>query len=101
VPSAKLIFSTVALMLGVSGAAYASPGIPHPAGLLELSQGFEPVRWRYRHYYYRRRGDDDERQYEALRQGDAMVQSTDPAIQILRSSSRRGGRWVDPPPPPR
>jgi hypothetical protein len=97
VPSAKLILGTMAVVVGVSCVTHASPLIPKPAGVFELSHRFEPARWRYRHY--RRGGEDDERLYEILRQRNAAVQSTDPAIQMLRSSSRRGGRWVDPPPP--
>jgi hypothetical protein len=97
VPSAKLIVIAVAIIVVVSWGTHASPLIPEPAGLFGLSQRSEPVRWRYR--YYRRGGDDDERQYESFWRRDASVQSSDPAIEMLRSSSRRGGRWIDPPPP--
>jgi len=92
---AKLFLAIVVITVGVLEPACASPLIPKPAMLLESSQQFQPARWRYRYYY---RGSlDEERLYELLRQGG--VQSADPAVQMLRSNSRRGGRWVDPPPP--
>jgi hypothetical protein len=97
VPFAKPFSSAVAVLFVLSGAARAAPLMVQPAGLFELPQAEEPARWRYR--YYRRRGDDDERPYQSPSRDDAAVQSTDPAIQMLRSSSRRGGQWVDPPPP--
>ena len=96
-PSAKLFYAIVAITIGVSRAACAVPLIPQTATLLGTSQQFEPARWRYR--YYRRGGVDEKRLYELLRQGGVTVQSADPAVQTLWSSSRRGGRWVDPPPP--
>jgi hypothetical protein len=96
-PSAKLFFAIVVITIGMSEAACASPLILKSATLVESSQQFQPARWRYR--YYRGSGLDEERLYELPRQGGTTVQSADPAIQMLRFNSRRGGRWIDPPAP--